>query len=152
MIRSGNRAARPLRGRALQMNGAGLWNPIATRKALLICVANQRFTTLAQSKRRSRRFRQSAVALLQLPQITRSEFPELGEFALRFRADEPIVQGAMDPEKQRANALLRELKGVLQVLQTAVVVLAQTRHPRGVIVDFRALGPIADGDRQFGSG
>src|SRR6187200_2165109 len=42
MIRSGNRAARPLRGRAI----AGLWNPIETRKALLICVANQGFTTL----------------------------------------------------------------------------------------------------------
>src|SRR5688500_18992359 len=28
------------------MNRAGLRNPIETRKALLICVANQRFTTL----------------------------------------------------------------------------------------------------------
>src|SRR5688500_99072 len=42
MIRSGIRAARPLRGRA----NSGLWNPIETMKALLICVANQRFTTL----------------------------------------------------------------------------------------------------------
>src|SRR6187402_2708941 len=47
MIRSGNRAARPLRGRALRMNRAGLWNPIETRKALLIGVANRRFTTRA---------------------------------------------------------------------------------------------------------
>ena len=30
------------------MNRAGLWNPIETRKALLIGVANQRFTTLAR--------------------------------------------------------------------------------------------------------
>src|SRR6187402_1180049 len=43
MIRSGIHAARPLRGRA----NSGLWNRIETRKALLICVANQRFTTLA---------------------------------------------------------------------------------------------------------
>ena len=42
MIRFGNRAARPLRGRAIP----GLWNPIETRKALLICAANHRFTTL----------------------------------------------------------------------------------------------------------
>src|SRR6187549_575785 len=49
MIRSRIRAARPLRGRALPTNGAGLWNPIETRKALLICVANQRVTTLAGS-------------------------------------------------------------------------------------------------------
>src|SRR6187397_3727873 len=46
MIRSGIRAARPLRGRALRRNRGGLWNPIETRKALLICVANQGFTTL----------------------------------------------------------------------------------------------------------
>src|SRR5688500_11132196 len=47
MIRFEIRAARPLRGRALfQMNRAGLWNAIETRKALLICVENQRFTTL----------------------------------------------------------------------------------------------------------
>jgi hypothetical protein len=43
MIRFGIRAARPLRGRA----NSGLWNPIETRNALLICVANHRFTTLA---------------------------------------------------------------------------------------------------------
>ena len=58
MIRFGIRAARPLytrqrlgaeRGRALRMNRAGLWKPIETRKALLIGVANQRFTTLARS-------------------------------------------------------------------------------------------------------
>src|SRR6187200_1610639 len=42
MIRSRIRAARPLRGRA----NSGLSNPIETRKALLICVANHRFTTL----------------------------------------------------------------------------------------------------------
>src|SRR6187551_1880047 len=55
MICSRIRAARPLyprqrlgaeRGRALRMNRVGLWNAIETRKALLICVANQRFTTL----------------------------------------------------------------------------------------------------------
>src|SRR5688572_10217352 len=47
MVRSRIRAARPLRGRALRMNRAGPWNPIETRKALFIRVANQRFTTLA---------------------------------------------------------------------------------------------------------
>ena len=41
MIRVGIRADRPLRGRA----NSGLWKPIETRKALLIGVANQRFTT-----------------------------------------------------------------------------------------------------------
>src|SRR6187551_3787564 len=45
MIRFGIRAARPLRGRA----NSGLWNPIETRKALLIDVANQRFTTLGDT-------------------------------------------------------------------------------------------------------
>src|SRR6186713_156850 len=44
MIRSGIRAALPLRGRA----NCGLWNPIETRKASLLGVANQRFTALAE--------------------------------------------------------------------------------------------------------
>src|SRR6187399_3071431 len=46
MIRFGIRAARPLRGRA----NSGLWNPIETRKALLIYVANHRITTLARER------------------------------------------------------------------------------------------------------
>src|SRR5688572_29656840 len=50
MIRSGGRAARPLRGRAT----SGLWNPVETRKALLICATNQRFTALAGSGARLR--------------------------------------------------------------------------------------------------
>src|SRR6187402_2745560 len=45
MIRFGNRAVRPLRGRALPMNRVGLLNPIETRQALLICAVNHRFTT-----------------------------------------------------------------------------------------------------------
>src|SRR6187399_249894 len=35
MIRPESRAARPLRGRALRMNRAGLWNPIEIRKAFV---------------------------------------------------------------------------------------------------------------------
>ena len=51
IIRIGIRAARPLRGRA----NSGLWNPIETSKALLIGVANQRFTTLVARSLRATR-------------------------------------------------------------------------------------------------